>query len=697
MRRGALVGTLLMIPVWAAPATIQQTDCWGGDGLAQHLVVVDDHAFFGGATLRVADLDDAGDPVVVHELLLDDAITDLVAMGGRLFAVDGGARLIVIDAAEPGDAAITGAFDPGDPGWGLDRVAAADSNLVVGGAVGGRYPGRSSVLHLLDTSGPAGFPTALGSIVLDGPIGAIALGPELLVAFTREYSSIALGVSFPNTLRFLDVSDPSAPMVVASVETDNSPIAGSVADLAVSQGLLVAVGDDGFLHTLDVSEPSTPVFLGGPLALELGNATITAADTMLHAAGTSSAGGGANGYVLVDISEPLSPTVTGRLSGPGLASPAPVGEHVVAAAFLSGLNVISLEKPSTPRLLDVAIPARQVGAVASADRLVHVVDTTDLAQPPVPASDTLRVLRRERDDSLREIGSLRPAGAIPALVAERDVVVAQVLESQTGIPYLQVIDVSDPTGPVTGTRLAAVLSFEEVSFSPHLALTGDHLLFSTQGSNLVLIYEILDGARARWVGAYSPSAELVAFAAPSEDLLVVAVRQETAGSFDTGWVEIVDTRDPAAPQMVGSYTFPEPVIRPVGLAADRALLVVLCLIDGWYVGTETVVLDISDPTVPVPKLDGQFVFGGQWVTVSDSVYHSLVQSGGPAGPWQLWSVDLVNPAGGWINLQLTDIPRHRVDADGPYFSVSVDGRLEVHRYGPVEPYLRVLHPPTSVE
>ena len=83
---------------------IQQTRYWGGDGIAQHLVVIDGHALFGGLTLRVADLADPTDPEVVHEVRLEDSPTDLASNGQRVYVVDGGNEVTVI-VEKPGDGA----------------------------------------------------------------------------------------------------------------------------------------------------------------------------------------------------------------------------------------------------------------------------------------------------------------------------------------------------------------------------------------------------------------------------------------------------------------------------------------------------------------------------------------------------------------------------------------------------------------
>jgi hypothetical protein len=87
LKRVLILAVSLIFIVSADGATndrcIQQTRYWGGDGPAEHLVVVNDHAFFGGYTLRVVDLSDPTDPKVVHEVRLDGYAHDLEAQDDR--------------------------------------------------------------------------------------------------------------------------------------------------------------------------------------------------------------------------------------------------------------------------------------------------------------------------------------------------------------------------------------------------------------------------------------------------------------------------------------------------------------------------------------------------------------------------------------------------------------------------------------
>ena len=112
VRRALILALSLILVVSANGAAndrcIQQTRYWGGDGPAQHLVVVDGHAFFGGYTLRVADLADPTDPRVVHEVRLGGYATDLEVKDDRIYVTDFSDEMTVIDAGVPYQASIEG-------------------------------------------------------------------------------------------------------------------------------------------------------------------------------------------------------------------------------------------------------------------------------------------------------------------------------------------------------------------------------------------------------------------------------------------------------------------------------------------------------------------------------------------------------------------------------------------------------------
>ncbi len=654
---------------------IQQTRYWGGDGPAQHLVVVDGHAFFGGFTLRVADLADPTDPRVVHEVRLDGYATDLEASGDRIYVTDFSDEITVIDAEVPAQARIEGRFWAEEPGWKLRELAVrGDLGILSGQTVS---TGTVSRLYTLDLSGVDPRPVVMGSVRINGAVEALALGSGVAVAATSE-----------NRLFFIDTSDPTAPFVAAEFNASDWLVSGEVRFLEASGNLLAISDSAGRVNLVDITVASNPRYLSLIQGLDIGVVTVAFDGPTLHAVGsTCTQLGFCGGYALVDIVAPRSPDVIGRVAGPKMTSPAPHAGHVVAAALDAGMRVVDLRGLTNPAVLDVIRPAREAGAIASADRFVHVVDVTSLAHPADPKRNVLRVLERSPDGSLGETASYAPEGEIWAVAATGTYAAAAIYDELADFHSVEVVDVADPTAPRIGTRLGARLSVEFSTVAPHLRMHDDRLYLSLHDSNDVLIYDVSPGGVVRQVGRYSPGAELVHFAVSSRDVMAVAVRDG-----DTGWIEIVDTRVPSAPIVAAVFDLPEPADVALTLEAEGSRLAVLCRAFDGSVGpyNYAILVDVSNPSDPTVAID--VLTGGEWIAITSGVLHTIGPSP-PPFPTLHYARDVTNPpdAGPAENLGYLEISRDRVDADGPYFSLSRN-RLEVHRYGNCGPLAARLRP-----
>jgi len=667
----------------ASDRCIRQSRYWGGDGPAQTSVVVNGHAFFGGFTLRVADLTDPADPKVIHDVRLDGYAAGLEGKDDRVYAIDFTNELKVIDATDPCAATIEWSFVPEDSYWNLHWIDLQGDLAVVGGRGDWSIPDSDSNLMFLDVSDPSIKPPLLGSLQLDGVIDTLALGDHTAVAAT-----------YWGTIWFIDISEPSAPFVAHELDALDLIISGRVNDLAANEDLLAISDSEGRVTLIDISVPDDPEYLALIQGLELGVPELEFDGTMLHAVGSSCTSSGVcGGYGVINCFTPRNPNLLGRVDGPLMAGPAPNGDHVVAAAFKAGLRVIDLQWLTNPEILDVVLPQREAGAIAFAGPLVHVVDVTSLAAPEDPDRNTLEVLERRQNGDLVEMGSYAPDAAIWALAGDEDYVAAAMYDEEIEFNTLEVIDVSDPTTPVVGTRFGAILSVETDTMEPHLRMEGNRLFFSLADSDDILIYEIAPGGLATQVGDVTTDGRLVNFAVPSEDILVAAVRQG-----DTGWVDVYDIGDPSASVPVARFDLPAPADFAVSLDAEGSRVAILLQasdgIEGPY--NYTILVDISDPTHPFQSV-AEDLPPSRWVAMGSSVLHGVVDLWFPPVN-QHHSFDVTDPGNvteienlGWL-----DVYRDRVDSDGPFLSVSRD-RLEVHHYGICPPPLVPTDHPTAVE
>jgi len=674
--RGLSLFVVLLSLVSAAGAAeekcIRSTRYWGGDGPAEHLVVVNDHAFFGGATLRVANLEDLDDPTIVNEVRLVATASDVEAHGDRIYVVDGSDELTVIDATVPYQAAIEDRFWPDEEGWRLYELAFnGDMGMVSGETY---QSGSLTKLWVVDLSGPDPKPAVLGSVYVDGEVVALALGTRVAIAATRD-----------DRLFFIDVSDPSAPVIVDEVDASYLVGAGRITDLAAVGDVLAVADNTGKVAVADISTPGDVFFRGLVKDLEIGFGTLGFDGSTIHVAGNTCTNAGVcGGYAVISLPAVGAPALEGRMDGPKMASPVGYEGAAVVAGLKAGLRVVDLGSAAEPLLLDVMLPARDVGGMSSAGPLVAVIDTTTFLLPQDPDRNMLRVVERSPDGSLEEVSSYSPAGKIWAVEAGGRFVATALWDEDIGFHSVEVLDLTDPSMPVLGTRYGAEISVNYETLKPHLESIENRLYFSHKDEDEVLIHEITAG-EARQVAAYLPGGELIDFAVASKDVLAVAVR--TSGS---DWIEIVDTRDPTSPFVAGTFAIQEPADVALMLDAEGRRVAVLCEdldgSEGAY--TYSMVVDVSDPANPTLALD--YLLGGDWLALGAGILHTQAYT----QPWspQLQRhtpIELTDPEHwfGFDNIGPLDVAANRVDADGRYFNVSRDGRLEVYDYGvcgPVE-------------
>lgn len=376
-----------------------------------------------------------------------------------------------------------------------------------------------------------------------------------------------------------------------------------------------------------------------------------------------------------------------------MASPAPHAGHVMAAGFEAGLRVVDLAGLTDPVVLDFAIPQRAAGAVAYSGPLVHVVNETSLADPEDPDRNTLEVLEQGQGGNLVEMSSYAPSGAIWALAGDGDYVVAAIYDEEIEFNSVEVIDVSDPSTPVMGTRLGAVLSVETDTMEPHLRMKGNRLYISLESSDDILIYEIAEGGRATQVGKASVDGELVNFAPPSDDVLVAAVRQG-----GTGWVNVIDVSTPSAPVLAARFDLPLPAEFAVSLDAEGSRMAVLAQANDGPEGpyNYATLVDITEPSNPVLLADK--LAANRWVAMGSVILHGVVDRWFPPTNSH-HALDVTDPGNVTEaeNLGALDVYRNRVDRDGSAFAVSLLGRLEVHFYGICRPPMKPVDHPAVVE
>jgi hypothetical protein len=177
----------------------------------------------------------------------------------------------------------------------------------------------------------------------------------------RVAGSLAFVACGKRGLTVVDVSNPTQPRLLGAASTP-----GSATDLAVS-GNFVYVADEIGLRVFDVSNPAAPSYAGG-LDLPGGRASgIDVSGTLAVVADSE------GGVVVVDVSTPSAPRITGRTAtrpdGTSGAADLVVRDRLAYVADgannqLGGLRVVDFSDPTTPAVVGSSNDAFGLTSVA---------------------------------------------------------------------------------------------------------------------------------------------------------------------------------------------------------------------------------------------------------------------------------------------------------------------------------------------
>lgn len=390
-----------------------------------------------------------------------------------------------------------------------------------------------------------------------------ACGLLLVLGWLALASEAPLGAAETHELRLLgQVGAPATAVVVD----------GDLAYAALADRLVV----------LDVSDPADVRRVGGPVPLPGRARTLAASD------GTIVAVMGEAGLAILDAADATAPRLAGVLDTPGSALDVALeGDTAYVADRSSGLLVVDVSDPADPSVVAASGSVREARSVAAVGTTVYVGERDAFEQGVriVDASDPAAPVERSFLDVLDFADDLAAAnGVVYALV------------SRTGapfVPYLRVLDVSDPARPrivvpegasgPPGARPAQVgpsPGTDDWQRSGALGLS-DGWLFVAYGSQLYAYDVARDPKNPASTGA-SAAPWGVAGVAGHGPVAVVAAGP--AG------VVLLDASTPGGKEL-GTYA-ENAVGRPVGLHAVGNRLYVA---DG--LGSLRVI-DASDPTEP---------------------------------------------------------------------------------------------------
>lgn len=559
------------------------------------------------AGLTVVDIADPGRPRVVWSRPDFAPGSAIAVRGERALVAAGDDHVTVVDISNPAAPVVVTTFAAeGRADW-ADFVD--DYAVIV-----------SDKIQIFDISDPSAV-TEVGSL----PLRAVpAVDGERLV------------LASPDGLWVADVSTPSNSTIVGRLETDWSSSQGYFPSLSVVGDRVyvasVSSTSSGALHTIDISDPRTPIELGSIAIEGRPTSVLVAGDALLVlAVSTPSAGWDLGSILVYDPSDPMRPVLTSVRdmswsSGTGWSGgAASIGgvvddDHLYLSVFVglagddAGLQVLDLSVPDQPRSPGTLDTPGSTFDVAAGDGLA--ISAEDI--------DQLRVF--DSSDPRR----LRPLASVDLQSQPYRMIVGDgAVYLPMGWRLMRVLDLSNPSEPFDAAVSVSAWG---------LSLDGDTLLAATQLGLEVL--DVTTPTQPVVIGGYFVSRGAGANVATVGDHAVLLSRVETETWSDTD-VTVLDMSDPTAPTKIGELSL-------VGGSGEIAVAGQY-LLAVWYPSSDEQrlrVIDLADPTQPaeVALLD-----------VADTINDVIVTgnlalvAGGTDGVLVL---DIANPAApvelGWL-------------------------------------------------
>ena len=284
--------------------------------------------------LRVIDVSDPQAPVEVGSLELPLSVRpDLEVVGGLAYVADNLSGLHVIDISDPASPVGLSVTDPLVPN--ITAMEVADGRVYLGGGFLNPRGGASDlVFKVVDVSNPHA-PQLLGTLPMTAFIDDIeAAGDIVYVARSATGGFGTLGV--------IDVSDPVAPVEIASVPTvlgRGVAVAGNLAYVSGAANTEIFLPSLAF-QVIDVSNPHAPVGIGSVNCCGIGGDVELAGDLAYVAFDT--------GVRVIDVSNPEDPTPLGAIAAAASDVELEEGFAYTVGSADNRLRVIDVSHPERP-------------------------------------------------------------------------------------------------------------------------------------------------------------------------------------------------------------------------------------------------------------------------------------------------------------------------------------------------------------
>lgn len=401
-------------------------------------------AYVTASGLRIVDLADPASPQQLGSAPLPSDARSLAVEGDHVYVVD--------DAWDPYELNGLRILDVSDPAapFLLSELELSPENYDVAVSGGYVFVVTYADMKVVDARDPLA-PVVVASLDRGHP-QAVTLAGKLAL------------VSVSEGLAFVDVSDPSSPMILGMIESDGglaavapaegfvytaagtefgvirtparlfAPLVGAVElpgeplDVTVAGGHAFVPSYGEGLMVIDVTSPGEPWIAGTAGAADIGP-DVAVSGSLVLVAGVSA------GLQVIDVSDPQGPTVVGQVNTPGEGLGVAVSGSLAFVADGPGLQAIDISPVESAHILQNVLPGRQVTCVAATpDLVVAAGHMACWAVDPI---------------SLEVVGELATSGTVWDVGLSGDF--AYLADETAG---LVLVDLAEPAAPVAVGTLA---------------------------------------------------------------------------------------------------------------------------------------------------------------------------------------------------------------------------------------------------
>lgn len=442
---------------------------------------------------------------------------------------------------------------------------------------------------------------------------------SVVVADNLAYVAAGVGGLF-----IFDVSNPASPVRIGGYDTP-----GEAVDVVVSGGLAFVADTEAGIQIVDVGSPSSPVRIGGYETAGAAYGVAVSGSLVLVASDSA-------GLQIIDAANPVAPVLLGGYNTTGRASGVTLhGSRAYVADGVAGLQTIDLTNPASPTLVSTFKTGGWAQDVVVVDNYAYVADglagmmMIDITNPAAPA----------------RVGSHDTAGyAFSLNVLEDRVFVA---DADAGVVVLGF----DPENPTTFQVLG---SYATTGAAYSAALVGELTYIADRSAGLEIV-NLSDPANPVRQGGVATSGYSWTVALTGDIALVAD---------DDNGLRIIDVANPASPGEISSHDAGDVVY---GVTVSGNLAYVAASAAGLKI------LDISSPAAPV-AVGGiatlspatSVTLTGDLALVSSGTGLEIINVSTPASPSRIFSFEfgaeetvitgnLALVAAGFDGLQILDL------------------------------------------